>query len=65
MSYTTLKGRWCDVTVLNEHAPNEDKSDFTKDKFCEELEGVFDQFPKYHVHILLGDLIVKVGDKIF
>jgi hypothetical protein len=27
MSFITLKGRWCDVIVLNVHAPTEDKDD--------------------------------------
>jgi hypothetical protein len=46
MSYITLRGRWCDIIVINAHAPTEDKCDDTKDSFHEELEGVFDQFPK-------------------
>jgi len=29
--------------------------------FYEELEQVFDHFPKYHMTILLGDFIAKVG----
>jgi exonuclease III len=33
----------------------------TKDSFYEELEHVFDQFPKYHMKILLGDFNVKAG----
>jgi exonuclease III len=61
MSYITLRGRWCDIIVLNVHAPTEDKCDDTKDSFCEELEGIFDQFPKYHMKILLGDFNAKVG----
>jgi hypothetical protein len=51
MSYITLRDRWCDSIVLNVHAPTEDKCDDTKESFCEELEGVFDQFPKYHMKI--------------
>jgi hypothetical protein len=27
MSYIILRGRWSDITVLNVHAPTEDKSD--------------------------------------
>jgi hypothetical protein len=46
MSYITLKGRWCDIIVLNAHAPAEDKDDVIKDSFCEELEQVFIQFPR-------------------
>jgi hypothetical protein len=57
MSYIILRGRWCDIIVLNVHAPTEDKID---DRFYEELERVFDKFPKYHMKILL-DFNAKVG----
>jgi exonuclease III len=60
MSYLTLRGHWYDIIVLNVHAPTEDKYDDTKDSFYEELEGVFDQFPKYHMKILL-DFNAKAG----
>jgi exonuclease III len=46
--------------VLNVHATTEDKIDDKKDRFYEELEQVFDKFPKYHMKILLGDFNVKV-----
>jgi hypothetical protein len=59
MSYTTLKGRWCDIIVMNMHAPTEDKDDDIKDSFYEELEQVFDKFPRYHMKILLGKLQYK------
>jgi hypothetical protein len=45
VSYITLKGHWCDIILLNVHAPTEDKDDDIKDSFYEELEQVFDQFP--------------------
>jgi hypothetical protein len=32
-----------------------------KDSVYEELECVFDKFPKYHMTILLGDVNAKVG----
>jgi hypothetical protein len=32
-----------------------------QDSFYDELERVFDKFPKYHVKILLGDFSAKVG----
>jgi endonuclease/exonuclease/phosphatase family metal-dependent hydrolase len=32
-----------------------------KDSFYEELERVFDKFPKYHMNILLGDFNAKGG----
>jgi hypothetical protein len=61
MSYIILRGRWCHIIVLNVHAPTEDKTDDMKDSFYEELERVFDKFPKYHMKILLGDFKAKVG----
>jgi hypothetical protein len=43
------------------YAQFEDKSDYVKDSFFEELGCVFDQFPRYDMKILLGDINVKVG----
>jgi hypothetical protein len=37
MSYIILRGRWCNIIVLNVHAPCKAKSDVIKDRFCEEL----------------------------
>jgi endonuclease/exonuclease/phosphatase family metal-dependent hydrolase len=61
MSYIILRGRWFHIIVLNIHAPTEDKTDDVKDSFYEELESIFDKFPKYHMEILLGDLNAKVS----
>ena len=61
MSYIDLTGRWCNIIVLNVHASSEDKSDDSKDILYEELERVFDHFPRYHMKILLGDFNTKVG----
>jgi exonuclease III len=60
MSYIILRGRWCDIIVLNVHATTQDKIDI-KDMFYKELEHVFDKFPKYRTKILLGDFNAKVG----
>ena len=38
-----MRGRWCNIIVLNVHAKSEEKSDESKDSFYEELEQVFDQ----------------------
>jgi hypothetical protein len=59
MLYIILRGHWCDIIVLNVHAPTEDKIGYMKDSFCEELERVFDKFPKHHMKILLGDFNAK------
>ena len=65
VSYIVLRGPWCNIIVLNVHAPSEEKSDEAKDSFYEELEQVFDHFPKYHIKILLGDFNAKVGREYF
>jgi hypothetical protein len=61
MSYIILRGRWCYIIVLNNPAPTEDKIDYVKDSLYEELERVFDKFPKYNMKILLRDFNTKVG----
>jgi hypothetical protein len=61
MSYIILRGHWCNIIVLNVHAPNENKIDDIKDSFYEELEQVFDKFLRYHMTNLLGDFNAKVG----
>jgi hypothetical protein len=59
MSYIILRGHWCHIIVPKVHASTEDKTDYVKDSFYEELERVFHKFPKYHKKILLGDLMPK------
>jgi hypothetical protein len=38
MTSIILRGRWCNINVLNVHAPTEDKIDDIKKPFYEELE---------------------------
>jgi len=63
VSYIVLRGRWCNIIVLNMHAPSEKENDDSKDSLYEELEKVFDNFLKYHMKILLGDFNAKVGGR--
>jgi hypothetical protein len=58
--YIGLRGHWYNIIVLNAHAPTEEKSDDSKHRIYEELEQVFDHFPKYHMKILLGHFNEKV-----
>jgi hypothetical protein len=44
------------------HASTEDKDDVIKDSLSEELEQVFDQSPRYHMKILIGDFNVVKED---
>lgn len=44
MSSIVLRGRCCDITVPNAHAPTEEKSDKANGIFYEELQLVFPPF---------------------
>jgi hypothetical protein len=46
MSNLILRGHWCDTIALNFRASTEDKIDDMKDSFYDELERIFDEFPK-------------------
>jgi hypothetical protein len=61
MPYIILRGRWCHTIVLKVHDSTEDKTDYVKDSFYEELERIFGKFPKYHIKVLLGDFNAKAG----
>jgi hypothetical protein len=54
MSYIVHRGRWCSTIDLYVHAPNEEKSNDSKDRFYKELEQVCYHFPKYNLIIILG-----------
>jgi hypothetical protein len=61
MSYTILRGRWCNIIVLNIHVPIVDKINDMMISFWEKLEHVLDKFPEHHMKILLGDFNAKLG----
>jgi hypothetical protein len=42
MPYIVQRGHWCNIIVVNVHAPCED----TSDSFYEEIGRVFDQSPR-------------------
>jgi hypothetical protein len=63
MLYIILGDRWFNIIVLNVYAPYKEKRDDLKGSFYEELEQVFDHFPKYYMKILLGDFKEKLGRK--
>jgi hypothetical protein len=61
MSYIIVRGRWCNIIIVNVHAPCEDKSNDVMDNFYEELGRVFDEFSRYDMEILLSDFNTRVG----
>ena len=61
LSYIVLIDRWLHIILVNMHAPSEEKSEDLNNIFYEELEEVFDHFPKYHMKLLLGEFNAKLG----
>jgi hypothetical protein len=61
MPYIILRGHWCHIIVLNTHVPTVDNMDDVKGSIYEELEHVFNKYPKYHMKIMLQDFNAKVG----
>ena len=53
VSYIVQRGRWCNIIVLNVHAPSEEKTDDSGDSIYEDLEQGFDHFPKYHMKTVM------------
>ena len=61
ISCIVLRGRWCNTIVSNVHTPRQAIRYDSKHNSYEELEQVFDHFPKYHLKMLLGEFNAKFG----
>jgi hypothetical protein len=59
-----VRGRWCNIIILNVHAYSEEKSVDSKESFDYELEQFIYNFSKYRMKILLGDFNTK-GEECF
>jgi len=60
MSYIVLRGRWCNIIVLNMHSQGGEKMMIEKIVLWEIRED-FCHFPQYHTKLLLGDFNAKLG----
>ena len=56
-----LKGKFHNITVINVHAPTEEKTEEEKDKFYDDLQRTFERVLKHDVVMILGDLNAKTG----
>jgi hypothetical protein len=61
MSYVTLRGHWCNIIILNVHAPREGKIDDIKDSLNEEIERVFDTLNQMKILLDFNAKVGKVG----
>jgi len=58
MSYTVLRGHWCNTIILIVHEANEVKV-INQNSLYGELQQIFYHFSKYHIKIILGDFNEK------
>ena len=56
-----IKTQFFNVTMINVHAPTEDKDIEVKEQFYQQLERVYDSIPGNDVKLILGDLNAKIG----
>ena len=55
-----LEGKYHNITLINIHAPTEEKDDDVKEQFYAELQ-VQEKVPKHGMLIILGDCKAKIG----
>jgi exonuclease III len=60
LCWIRVRGKFKNCSIINAHAPTEDKEDEEKDKFYLELETACSQCPRHDIKIVLGDFNAKV-----
>jgi len=56
-----LKGKFHHITLINVHAPTEEKMEEEKDKLHDDLQKTYKRAPKHDIVMILEDLNVKIG----
>jgi len=49
-----------DLIITNCHAPTEEKEKEVKNEFYEDLERVYDTFPRHSLKVVIGDMNAKL-----
>jgi len=55
-----LKGKFHNITLINVHAPTEEKMEEEKDKFYDDHQKTYDRAQKHDIVMILGDLNTKI-----
>jgi len=61
LCWLRLKAKWFSCTLINVHAPTNEKTEETKEKFYNLLEQTISQIASSDIRIVLGDFNAKVG----
>jgi len=59
--YLRLKAKWFSCTMINVHAPTNEKTEEIKEEFYNLLEQNINQIANSDIKIILGDFNAKVG----
>ena len=61
-----VKGKFFNYSIINVHAPHNERPDEEKDKFYRQLEKAYEESPRNDIKIVIGDLNAQIGkEKIF
>ena len=63
MCWLRIRGKFFNYSIINVHAPTEDKSDIEKDAVYDGLRNLYDACPKHDVKLIIGDLNAQIGKK--
>ena len=61
MCWLRIRGTFFNYSIINAHAPMEDKSNIEKDAFYDGLRNLYDACPKHDVKLIIGDLKARIG----
>lgn len=53
------------IIIINRHAPIKDKDKEAKDAFYAKLERLYDSLPRCTIKIIMGNINVKIGGKMY
>ena len=56
-----VKGKFFNYSIINVHAPHNERPDDEKDKFYRQLDKAYDKCPRNDIKIVIGDLNAQIG----
>ena len=64
MCWLRIRGKFFNYSIINAHAPTEDKSDIEKNAFYDGLRNLYNACPKYDVKLIIRDLNAQTGKEV-
>jgi exonuclease III len=61
ISCLRVRGKFFNCSIINVHAPTEEKPEEGKGAFYEVLEKIYDECPRGDIKIVLGDMNAQIG----